>query len=285
MITASLVTYKNSAEDLYNVLSSALSTPIRKIYIVDHSPYGEVHFILHKDPRLKKLLRDSGDIVEYDHAENRGFGAGHNRAIRKSMELDPDYHIILNPDIRWNSADRVVEKLACYMDKHPEAGMIAPKVLFPDGRLQYTCKLLPSPLDLIGRRFLPKSWRRSGNEKFELHFTGHDHIMNVPYIHGCFMMFRIDTLQKTGLFDERFFMYPEDIDITRRIHEVAETIYYPEVSIYHVHGAASRKFGKMLWIHIVNMIKYFNKWGWIFDSKRRNANKALLSSEKKRREK
>lgn len=281
MITASIVTYRNSAEDLYNVLSSALSAPISKIYIADHSPDAEVWILLNREPRLKELLKNVRHIVEYEQAENRGFGAGHNRAIRKSMELGADYHLILNPDIKWGVTDTVIEELADYMNHHPDVGMITPKVLFPDGRLQYTCKLLPTPLDLIGRRFLPKSWTRKRNERFELRFTGYDHIMNVPYMHGCFMMFRNETLKKTGLFDERFFMYPEDIDITRRLHEVSETIFYPYVSIYHVHGAASRKFGKMLWIHITNMVRYFNKWGWWIDPKRRKANRKLLERESK----
>ena len=90
------------------------------------------------------------------------------------------------------------------------------------------------------------------------------------------MFFRISVLQQIGLFDERFFMYPEDIDITRRIHEKYKTIFYPDVSIIHATAAASRSNAKMLKIHIINIIKYFNKWGWFFDSKRRRINKQVL---------
>ena len=97
--------------------------------------------------------------------------------------------------------------------------------------------------------------------KFQLRFSGYDKIMNIPYLSGCFMFFRISVLQQIGLFDERFFMYPEDIDITRRIHEKYKTIFYPDVSIIHAHAAASRSNAKMLKIHIINIIKYFNKWG------------------------
>ena len=75
------------------------------------------------------------------------------------------------------------------------------------------------------------------------------------------MFFRISVLQQIGLFDERFFMYPEDIDITRRIHEKYKTIFYPDVSIIHAHAAASRSNAKMLKIHIINIIKYFRKTG------------------------
>lgn len=72
-------------------------------------------------------------------------------------------------------------------------------------------------------------------------------------------------------------MYPEDIDITRRMHRVYKTLFYPYVTIIHNHAAESYKSKKMLWIHISNMIKYFNKWGWVFDKERWEINKKLLN--------
>ena len=91
-----------------------------------------------------------------------------------------------------------------------------PKVYYPNGELQYLCKLIPTPFDLMFKRFLPSSIVERRMIKFQLRFTKYNKIMNVPYLSGCFMFFRISALQDIGLFDERFFMYPEDIDITRR---------------------------------------------------------------------
>lgn len=100
--------------------------------------------------------------------------------------------------------------------------------------------------------------------------------MNIPYHQGSFMFFRLDCFKKVGLFDERFFMYPEDIDITRRMHKYYRTMFIPDVTIVHAHRAASYKNKKMLKIHMTNMIKYFNKWGWIYDKERSDWNKQLL---------
>jgi GT2 family glycosyltransferase len=72
-------------------------------------------------------------------------------------------------------------------------------------------------------------------------------------------------------------LYPEDIDITRRMHEKYKTMFYPDVQIIHAHAAESKKNIRMLLIHIINMIKYFNKWGWVFDKKRRQINKTVLN--------
>jgi GT2 family glycosyltransferase len=71
-------------------------------------------------------------------------------------------------------------------------------------------------------------------------------------------------------------MYPEDIDLTRRINEKFKTIFYPEVFIIHDHARESYKTITMLFIHIINMIRYFNKWGWFFDKKRKKKNKITL---------
>jgi GT2 family glycosyltransferase len=73
-------------------------------------------------------------------------------------------------------------------------------------------------------------------------------------------------------------MYPDDIDLTRRMHEKYATRYYPDVEVVHAHAAESRKNLKMMMIHSVNMIRYFNKWGWFFDQKRRKINKHVLKT-------
>lgn len=265
MTTASIVTYKTRKHDLDRVVASALSDGLDRIYVIDHSPDTAVRDFLPADDR-----------IEYHRRPNLGYGAGHNFAIRKAMEAGARYHAVLNPDIYWEG--RVVETLEGYMDEHPEVGQMVPKVLYPDGRLQYVCKLIPTPFDLIANRFLPAGLARKRVARYRLESSGYDRIMNVPYMHGCFFMLRTEALRDVGLFDERFFMYPEDIDLTRRIHEKWETLYYPSATIFHAHAAESRKWGKMMRIHAVNMIKYFNKWGWIFDGKRRKYNRRVLES-------
>lgn len=71
-------------------------------------------------------------------------------------------------------------------------------------------------------------------------------------------------------------MYPEDIDLTRRIHAVAKTLYWPGATVVHAHRAASYRSMRMAWIHAVNMARYFNKWGWFRDPERRVVNAATM---------
>jgi len=93
-------------------------------------------------------------------------------------------------------------------------------------------------------------------------------------------VFRLDCLREVGLFDERFFMYPEDIDISRRIYASKKwrSVYCPGATVVHAHEKASYKSRRMMWIHIRNMVKYFNKWGWLFDADRRRINREVLAN-------
>lgn len=263
MTTASLVLYHNSQNDINDIISCVIDSSIRCLYIVDNSKNDAF-----------RILEQRSTKIRYIHSENVGYGRAHNIAMKEAIVAGADYHVVLNPDIVFKP--EIIDILSEYMSNHHDAGLIMPRVEYPNGELQYLCKLLPTPSDLLIRRFLPKEWMKSRQDRFELRASGYDHEMNVPYLSGCFMFIRVDALTQVGLFDERFFMYGEDIDLSRRIHNVYETIYYPQVSIIHKHEKASYKSYKMLLVHICNVARYFNKWGWIFDSNRKKINNQTL---------
>ena len=263
MITVSIVAYKTDVEELRHCLSSLSSSLVRKIYVVDNSRQD---YIADFCKQYK--------MVEYIGSRNVGYGAGHNIAIRKAQKLKAKYHLVLNSDVYFG--EEVLPSLVEYMDKNEDVAQVQPNVVYPDGTLQYGCRLLPSPINLISRRFLFHSLNEKLNHDFLLYSFNHKVPMNIPYHQGSFMLFRMECFEKVGLFDERFFMYPEDIDITRRMHKYYRTMFWPEVSIVHAHRAASYKSLRMLAIHSWNMVKYFNKWGWFFDRERVEWNKMVL---------
>jgi len=206
--------------------------------------------------------------------KNIGYGAAHNIAVRQTIEQNTPYHLVINPDISFNP--NILATIEQFMDANHNIAHLMPKVYYPNGETQYLCKLIPTPFDLLFRRFLPESWTKKHTAKFELRVSGYDKLMDVPYLSGCFMFLRTEALKEVGLFDERFFMYPEDIDLTRRLTKKHRTVFFPNVSIIHHHAQSSYVNLKMLYIHITNMAKYFNKWGWIFDKERKIINKKTL---------
>lgn len=265
MLNISIVLYHpNWEQEVLPLVEELLRVKsLYKLYLLDNSEAREVY--------PKTVIKHSK--LRYMHMpSNLGYGRAHNVALRESAYRRIDLHLVLNSDIRVKAED--IDAMHDWMMVNPQVGQLMPKVLNPDGTQQYLAKRLPTPLDVFGRRFLPAWLMAKRNKRYELRDKDLERPINAPYLSGCFMLLRTQAAVEAGLFDERYFMYPEDIDLTRSIHRNWLTLYYPEWTIVHDHAQASYKNKHMLRIHIQNMCRYFNKWGWLFDRERRlfNAN-------------
>ena len=270
MISASLVLYNTKENDLRKVIHCVHHSIINTLFVIDNSPSNV----------LEAIVKELSNKCEYIHGQgNIGYGGAHNIGIKKSIEKHAEYHIVLNPDIYFKP--EVIDQLYTFAQRHYEIGLILPKVTYPNGDLQYLCKLLPTPLDIFGRRLLPKKLIKKRNERFEMRKTGYNTTWNCPILSGCFMFLRTSTLKQVGGFDERFFMYFEDFDLMRRLHRVSQTVYYPHVTIIHNHAAEHHTNKDLLKASIQSAIKYFNKWGWLIDRERTIVNKHAFDEENK----
>ena len=274
MINISIVLFKNNYNSIKKNISSLIETPlIEKLFIIDNSSNNDLEKIKNLNAKIEYIFNPS----------NPGYGYSHNIAIRKSLYTSTKYHLVLNPDIYCEK--NVLKELYDFMERNHDSGLIMPQILYPDGSIQYLCKLLPTPLDLFSRRFLIfppfKEWAKKRKELYELIFTEYNRIMEPPYLSGCFMFLRVEVLKEVGIFDERFFMYLEDTDLSRRIHKKYKTVFYPKVTIYHDYAKGSYKNFKLLKHHMQSAIKYFNKWGWFFDKERKNMNLKFLKKFRK----
>ena len=135
---------------------------------------------------------------------------------------------------------------------------------------------MPSPSDIFLRQFAPSRIKERNNERYTLKRADYSKVMDIPSLSGCFMFFRTECFEKIGGFDERYFMHFEDIDITRRMGDIARTVYFPDAKVIHAHAAAHKTSKKMLMIGLKSAVKYFNKWGWFFDNVRKERNKETL---------
>lgn len=237
-ISIAIVTYQNKVEVLSKTVNSVLATTLDiKLYIIDNSP-TDIIGSLFNDSRIEYIFMNS----------NNGFGAGHN-VIMRNLDKMGKYHLVLNPDIYFQRG--VLEKLYEYMENNLDVGNIMPKVIYPNGELQYLCKLLPTPQDWIIRMFIPiKKIKERIDYNLEMHFADYDSEMNVPYLSGCFMFLRKTVIEEIGVFDEGIFMYGEDTDLNRRIYKKYKTMYYPKAVITHNFEKGSHKNFRLLWIHI-----------------------------------
>lgn len=262
MINASIVTYETDPLEVLNLISIFdKSDSIKTIFVVDNSKKNE----------LKNSLENVSKKVHYIHnPSNSGYGAGHNIAIEKSLSEKIDFHLVLNADTDFDYS--IIEGIEGFMIENKDIGLLSPKVLNKDGSIQYSSRLIPNPFLLFFRAFFPRKFRLKQDYNYQLKKFEYNKIFLSCYVSGCFMFFRCTKLKEIGIFDERFFMYPEDLDITRRFAKSSKVIFHPDFEIIHNYEGASHKSFKMFLIHSINMIKYFNKWGWFYDPERKRLN-------------
>jgi len=263
-LTASVVAYGTDPNELEQAIRCCQSSarPV-EVIVADNST----------TPLLESLCRSLNTKYVYT-AKNVGFGSGHNIAVKHASAAP--YHLILNPDVQFGAG--VLDELLGFMDRNPSIGLVMPQVVYPDGSPQNLCKRLPTPFDIVARRLLPASIQRLFRNRlatFELRDMDLNSILSVPYLSGCFMLLRREAYDRVGGFDERFFMYFEDLDLTRRIHEYYRTVYYPAVSIVHRHEKGSYKSRRLLYCGLESAIRYFNKWGWVSDRERKVINASI----------
>ena len=260
-IITSLVLYQHTLSDIQTTLDSLLRTAsVDKVILVDNGGCEWAN-------RL-----DDAKISYIKAERNGGFGYGHNLAMHKYAHLS-DYFLICNPDIDFDPEE--LEKFYS-VAKSSQAGLYSPKIIYPDGTDQFGQRLLPTPLNLFARRFLPQYFSKKLDDRYLLKNLVIDKPDFVPSVSGSFMLFTSRCLLALGGFDERYFMYMEDIDLSRRCAVKFGVLYVPSVYVIHEHQQASYKNKALLKAHIISAIKYFNKWGWVFDRQRGRINKKTI---------
>lgn len=262
-ITVSIVLYNSNCEEIEKIINKIGDRII--VFLIDNSSTNSL-----------SLLSNYKNVFYFHNPSNPGFGAAHNIAISKAIELGSKYHFIVNPDIYFDGD--VISEMIDYMKKESSVGMMMPQILNLDGSIQNLPKLLPSPLSILLRKIKkPNFYYQKFISKYELRDIPKDMIYNAPILSGCFTLLNLEAIKKIGMYDDKFFMYFEDWDLSRRMHQSYKTIYYPLVSVYHGYESGANKNSKLFNIFIKSAITYFNKWGWLFDGQRNEMNRKALS--------
>lgn len=176
----------------------------------------------------------------------KGFGANHNQAFEN---CNTPYFCVLNPDIRLQ--DNPFLQLIDELNKQSSA-LIAPKVSNPEGAVEDSVRKFPTPLSIL-KKIVQKN--RSADYP-----TNHV-IVNPDWVGGMFMLFRSEAFKQIGGFDQRYFLYYEDVDICRTLHQTGNSIIYtPNTSVIHAARRTSHKKLRYLILHLTSMLRFFIKW-------------------------
>jgi GT2 family glycosyltransferase len=230
-------------------LNKALEGIEADVYVVDnHSKDNTVAY-------LKKYYRHV-NYISCNH--NLGFARANNIAIRQS---EGEYVLLLNPDTIVG--ENVLRKAVNFMDSHPGAGGAGVRMLKTDGTPAMESRRgLPTPMTslykMCGLCERYSKSRRFG--KYYMSYLGWDEPAQIEVISGAFCLLRRTALNKTGLLDEDFFMYGEDIDLSYRLLKAGYENWYLPVSILHYKGESTQK-SSFRYVHVFYeaMLIFFRK--------------------------
>lgn len=244
MISVSLVCYKHSQKELIAVLEQFLvNSLVEKIYVINNDVQSNYKVI---DPRVEII----------DVRKNVGYGRGHNIAIRLSRRSGYGFHIVSNLDIELN-CDTITKIFERTIERET-INIFGPKIYTTEGQVAANPRCFPTFYDMCVRFIVPYRFRTNHNQKYELLDQKHGYDIEGGYLSGCFILIRNTLLEIE--FDERYFMYPEDIDLSRTY---GPGLMVSSSSIIHHHNAESKRSLKLAAVHIVNMMRYFMKYAFV----------------------
>ena len=253
-VSIAVVTY-NSARTIAGALSSVfLHMPEDMeytLYVIDNGSTD--HTLTEIEPFMNRIT-----LIKSPEG-NIGFGAAHNLVLSR---LDSSVHVIMNPDITLLD-DKSIPALFEYIGNHPDVGMTVPQILDTENRLQYLCRRQLTVVDLM-LRFMPGNLFRKRMDRHVMKDMDYTQPFDVPFASGCLMAIRTDLFRTLGGFDEGFFLYAEDADLTTRVNQISRTVYVPEAKVCHEWERASYKHISVTRIHIRSLFRYFRKWGLKF---------------------
>lgn len=215
---------------LLSVRKAADEISCEVIVVDNNSADGSCSMVKTEFPEVQLIIND----------RNRGFSAACNQGILRSKGK---YVLLLNPDtvVEEDTFVKCIE----FMESHPDAGALGVRMIDGSGKLLPESKrALPTPMTALFKmiglsRLFPKS------NYFNRYYLGHVdsyETARADILSGAFMFIRKEALDKTGLLDETFFMYGEDIDLSfRLINAGYNNYYFPEVKIIHYKGESTRK--------------------------------------------
>ncbi len=241
-VSASIVTYNDvdrAPDTVSSVIKNTQKYPL-KLYVIDNaSTDGTVD-------RIEKL----GQATVIKNDKNLGFGAAHNAVLNQELGK---YHFVINPDITLKSD--IIADMVDYFEANPDVVMAMPKILNVDGSEQKLPKERPTFKRLFFGRLSDKI--RSEYVWAEKEIT---EPCDINFCSGCFFCIRTDIFKKLLGFDQRYFMYLEDADLTLKSKLEGRVMLLPQFSVIHAWERESARSLKYLFIHIISCFKFLFKW-------------------------
>ena len=257
-----------------------MSHKLLLVFVSYHTSIDEVDRLAIQLESLPNYIGYAVAVNEYDHtqpieklssfavkfirnSQNLGYGTAVNQLI-DSLTHVPDYICVMNTDICWDPY--VFTSILDWIEQHHDVNLAVPLITDSTGTTQYLCKRNPTFLGLLSRRFIPSfikpAWLIAYDKWYCMADYSYETIFDVPYLSGCCMFIKTSAFLDCGGFDEQFFLYLEDADITRQLAVTGRCVHYPHCSVVHYWGRGNYISLRLTIVNLISAWKYFQKWGF-----------------------
>jgi N-acetylglucosaminyl-diphospho-decaprenol L-rhamnosyltransferase len=251
-VVIGVVTYNHRkfiAQCLDSIKASCKCHSFKTVVVDNCSSDGSAEIVRNQYPWV--------ELIQQKHGYS--FAANNNGAFAYASS---DYFLMLNPDTVL--AEGAIDTLVEFMDSHRSCGVCGPKLVFPDGSLQYSCRMFPTVWSTLLRRspfrmLLPRELR---GVKHLMVSVSHDNEMAVDWMLGACLLVRREAILGTELLDEGFPLYCEEIDLCLRLKQGGwQTYYVPSAEVIHHHLAKSDSslFCRASMLHAISMMHFIRK--------------------------
>ena len=246
LVSIILVNY-NGANFLYNCLRSIekfVNIYDYEVIVVDNFSTDDSIRIIKDDFPFFKLICSK---------DNLGFGKANNLAVKYAQGK---YLLFLNTDtVLIEDTPKI---LSDYLTQNNDVGVVGARITFKDGSYQLSCGNLPNLLIEFTykvRALLDNRWHHIFSKVYDKMYSK---VQEVGWVTGACIMMHRDVFEELDGFDESFFMYFEDVDICKRVHEVGfKVIYYPKTSLIHLLGGSGHSVNKKVNIYYRDSQLYY----------------------------
>ncbi len=251
-----IVIYRPSFKDIEKLLMSVSALTDKIGYALVINDYKTTVNI--------EELKKSADFCLLNSI-NLGYGVAINRLVEKISYL-PQFIGILNQDLFWDI--NTFELTLSWLKANEDVCLAVPRIVDSQRSIQRLCKRNPTFLALFSRRFLPywikPMWLKNYDQWYTMSDHDYNQIFEVEYLSGCCMLVRSETYCRVGGFDENYFLYLEDADLTRKMKSLGRCINLPIASVCHGWGRGNYQKIRLTVVNLFSAWIYFRKWGISF---------------------
>lgn len=245
--------HRDTVKCVKALLEQTIANDIEVLVIDNHSDDESIGFI-------RSQLQGIPNVRIIENAENIGYGRGNNAAL---PYIQGEFILIINPDNVLPKDG--LERMLSFLKNEESVGIVGPALVYPDGTIRPSARPFPTILDLLRKRISPARWHASFQKRIDEMMK--KDAVDVDWMVGACLLLQTSLWKELHGYDDRFFLFFEDIDLCRRIHALGKrVVYLPKIRVLDRKGrlSGSSIFSimkrKTTRIHLTSAFRYFWKW-------------------------